>query len=110
MAPAPYPPTAQEENRAVSLILGKHDVLYTVNNFFLHTKHVFKGKGRLKKCHWVPIGAMGPVGIRTALYPPPPSLKRDEGSIFINLEQLCTTPAPCLGQRFESHVSVLLGF
>jgi hypothetical protein len=32
------------------------------NSFFFTRKNVFKGKGRLKTCHWVPIGAIGPAG------------------------------------------------
>ncbi len=38
--------------------------------FLTHMNHVFKGKRRQKTCHWVPIGAMGPADIGTALYPP----------------------------------------
>ncbi len=50
----------------------QHTVFYVHRkglSFFLNT-NLFKETGRLKTCHWVPIGAMGPTDIETALYPP----------------------------------------
>ncbi len=50
-----------------------HTCIVLKCKIFSHNDIVFKGRGRQKTCHWVPIGAMGPADICTALYPPRPS-------------------------------------
>jgi hypothetical protein len=56
------------------MLAGKISMLKYFSNFFKHKNDVvFEGKRRLKTCHWVLIGAMGPEGIDSSV---PPSLLR----------------------------------